>query len=164
MDAIEAMRARVSVRKYVPQPVPREVLEEILDCGRLAPTGRNEQAWTFVVVESQELRAKLAAICRYGRFIADAAACICVFSRKDALCEVEDACAATENMIIAARAHGIGTCWINAHRKEHSAAVEQLLGCPDGHELVTMFSLGYPVEETRRPKKPLSEVVRWERF
>jgi len=164
MDAIGAMRARVSVRKYEARPIPRAVLEEIVDCGRLAPTGRNEQAWTFVVVTEPATLSRLAEICRYGRFLADAAACICVFSRMDALCEVEDASAATENMIIAARAHGIGTCWINAHRKEHSAAVEQLLGCPTGHELVTMFSLGYPAEETRRPKKDLAEVIRWERF
>lgn len=164
IDAIEAMRARVSVRKYEARPISREVLEEIADCGRLAPTGRNEQAWTFVIITERTALVRLAEICRHGRFVADAAACICVFSRKDALCEVEDASAATENMIIAARAHGIGTCWINAHRKEHSAAVEQLLGCPEGHELVTMFSLGYPAEETRRPKKDLTEVVRWERF
>ena len=164
MDAIEAMKSRVSVRKYQQRPVPREILEDIIDCGRLAPTGRNEQAWTFVVVTEPDLRARLAEICRYGKFIADAGACICVFSRLDALCEVEDACAATENMIIAARAHGLGTCWVNAHRKDHSKAVEELLGCPEGHELVTMFSVGYAAEETRRQKKALAEVMRWERF
>jgi nitroreductase len=42
--------------------------------------------------------------------------------------------------------------------------VEELLGCPEGHELVTMFSIGYAVEETRRQKKTLAEVMRWERF
>jgi nitroreductase len=164
MDAIEAIKARVSVRKYDPRPIPREILEDIVDCARLAPTGRNEQAWFFVVVTAPELRAELAAMCRYGRFIADAGACVCVFMHKEALCEVEDACAATENMIIAARAYGLGTCWVNSHRKAHSPAIESRLGCPEGYELVTMFSLGYPAEETRRPKKTLDEVLRWETF
>jgi nitroreductase len=67
MDAIEAMKSRVSVRNYEQRPVPREVLEDIADCGRLAPTGRNEQAWTFVVVTEPGLRAKLAEICRHRR-------------------------------------------------------------------------------------------------
>jgi nitroreductase len=164
MDAIEAIRSRASVRKYDPRPVPKEVLEDIADCGRLAPTGRNEQAWIFVFVTSQELRGQIADLCRFGRFIREAGACVCVFSRTDALCEVEDASAATENMMIAAVAHGLGTCWVNSHRKAHSTDIERLLGCPEGYELVTMFSLGYPAEITRKPKKTLDEVLRWERF
>ncbi len=164
MDALTAMRSRTSVRKYESKPVPRDVLEDIVDCGRLAPTGRNEQGWAFVVVTSTELKARIAEAARFGRFIAGAGACICVFCRKDALCEVEDCSAATENMMIAAVAHGLGTCWVNSHRKDHSPAIEGLLGCPEGYELVTMFSLGYPAEVTRRPKKDLAEVLRWETF
>lgn len=164
MDAITAIKSRTSVRKYEQRPVPREILEDIADCGRLAPTGRNEQAWVFVFVTEQELRTKIAELARYGRFIADAAACVCVFCRKDALCEVEDASAATENMMIAAVAHGLGTCWVNSHRKSHSAAIEQLLGCPEGYELVTMFSLGYSADDSRRAKKALPEILRWETF
>lgn len=164
--AIEVIKSRVSVRKYEPKPIPREALEDIIDCARLAPSGRNEQAWAFVVTTQPELLGKLADLCRYGRFIREAGACVSVFCRKDALCQVEDACAATENIIIAAQAHGLGTCWVNSHRKSHSAEVEELLGCPEGQELVTMLSVGYPVaaEIVRKPKKQLGEVLRWETF
>ncbi|MDP2873402.1 MAG: nitroreductase family protein [Bacillota bacterium] len=164
MDAIEAMKSRASVRKYDPRSIPKEIVEDIVDCGRLAPTGANAQGWVFVVVTAQEVRGQIADLCRYGKFIRDAGACVCVFCRKDTLCEVEDACAATENMMIAAVAHGLGTCWVNSHRKVHSTDIERLLGCPEGYELVTMFSLGYPAEITRKSKKTLEEVLRWERF
>jgi len=161
---VEVMKSRASVRRYENRPVPREVLEEIVDCGRLAPSGGNQQAWVFVVVTDPDLRRQIAGFAAHGKFVAEAPACVAVFCGKGALCEVEDACAATENMIIAAWAHGIGSCWINSHRKAHSAAVEELLRCPETHELVTMFALGYPADDRRRPKKTLEEVLRWETF
>jgi len=164
MDAIKAMKERVSVRKYEDKPIPREVLEEIVDCGRLAPTGRNAQGWTFVVMTERESLAKLAELLPHGRFIAGAGAGILVFCARDTLCQVEDACAATENIIIAGEAHGVGSCWINSYRKAHSAAVGEMVGCPAETELVTILSMGYPAERTRRPKKELGEVLRWERF
>ena len=163
-SAIEVMKSRVSVRKYEPKPIPREVLEDIIDCGRLAPSGRNQQAWTFVVITEPERLAQLAEMLPHGRFIGEAGAGILVFCAKDALCQIEDACAATENIIIAAQAHGLGSCWINSYRKPHSAAVGEFVGCPDDTELVTILSAGYPAEINPRPKKELSEVLRWERF
>ena len=77
---------------------------------------------------------------------------------------VEDACAATENMIIAAQAYGLGTCWVNAYQKAHSAAVKTILKCPDDYELVTLFAVGYPDETRKMPKKPLEELIRWDSF
>ncbi|HAI85465.1 MAG TPA: nitroreductase family protein, partial [Firmicutes bacterium] len=50
MDAIEAIKGRRSVRRYLSDSVPREIIEDIVDCGRLAPSARNDQPWEFVVV------------------------------------------------------------------------------------------------------------------
>ena len=82
MDALEALRTRRSVRRYDPaREIPRETLEQIVDCGRLAASARNTQPWEFVVVTDAARRADIAALAAHGRFIADAPACIAVFCR-----------------------------------------------------------------------------------
>ena len=77
---------------------------------------------------------------------------------------MEDACASTENMIIAAQAYGLGTCWINAYMKTHSEDIKSILGCPLDYELMTFIVVGYPNEEKKTQKKPLDEVLKWNIF
>ena len=80
MDAITAMLTRKSVRKFTQDPVKDEDLRTILDCGRLAPSGVNRQAWRFIVLKSQEMKEKVAAVCDYGHFIDQAPVVIAVAS------------------------------------------------------------------------------------
>ncbi|MDP3179970.1 MAG: nitroreductase family protein, partial [Spirochaetaceae bacterium] len=103
MDAFEAIRSRRSVRKYEERDIPRDTLEAIADCGRLAPSGHNKQPWAFAVVTDRDLLKAIAVCAEYGSFIAGAGACVAVFCGESAT-PLEDACAATENMIIAAAA------------------------------------------------------------
>jgi nitroreductase len=60
MNTIEVMKTRRSIRKYQKKEIPNDILMDILDCGRLAPSGHNAQPWRFVVVTDQELKEKLA--------------------------------------------------------------------------------------------------------
>jgi nitroreductase len=163
VDAIEVIRARTSVRKYLPREIPREELETIVDCARLAPSGWNKQPWVFVMVTDRGLLAQIASLAEYGRFIAEASACLAIATSESGT-RIEDASAAAENAIIAAGSLGIGSCWVNSFRKEHSAAVESLLRFPADYELTVLLALGYPAEAERRRKKPLSELLRWNGF
>ena len=107
MDALEALKTRRAVREYEKKPVSREVLEDLVDCARLAATARNIQPWEFVVVtQPDRLRALAKATGVNGPFIADAAACVVVLC-KDTKYYLEDGSAATQNLIVAARAHGL---------------------------------------------------------
>lgn len=165
LETIKVIKSRVSVRKYLNKEVPKEILRDIVDCGRLAPSGYNRQPWIFVVVTDKKIREKIAEVATYGRFIKDAGACIAVFCEKSAETALEDACAATENMIIVAQAYGLGTCWVNSYKKSHSEEVKKILKCPEDMELITLLAVGYPGEEPKRPqKKTLEEVLRWESF
>lgn len=164
MNAIEVIKTRRSIRKYKNQEVPREIIMDILDCARLAPSGYNNQPWHFVVVTDQELKVKLSQLAKYGRFIKDAYAMIGVFCWKDAACFFEDGCAATVNILLAAWSYGLGTCWINSYKKEHSEEVKALLKCPESYELISMISLGYPDETPVVKKKELKELVSFNGF
>jgi len=164
MDALEAIRERRSVRKFRPDPVERKVLEELVDCGSLAPTAMGKEPWEFVVVTEDEMRERIADMTDYGKFIAQAPACIAVFCR-DIKYYLEDGCAATENILLAAAALGLGACWAAGDKKGYADKVRQMLGVPEGYRLVSLLPVGYPVERpARKKKRPLEEVLHWGKF
>jgi nitroreductase len=163
MDAIEAIKTRRSVRVYQPRPIPKEILEDLIDCARLAPTARGVEPWEFIVVTDPAMRRWIASTTDYGPFIADAAACIAVLCR-DTKYYLEDGCAATENILIAARAHGLGSCWVAGDKKPYAPAICEKLGAPPGYRLISLVALGYPAEAPQKTKRPLSQVLHWERF
>ena len=93
MNALETLKTRRSVRIYKPDTVPAAIIEDIVDCARLAATARNIQPWEFVVVTNAETRKTIAGIVDTGRFIADAPVCGAVFCR-DTKYYIEDGSAA----------------------------------------------------------------------
>jgi nitroreductase len=163
MDALECLRTRRSVRAYTDRPVPREIIESVVDAGRLAATGINLQPWQFVVVTDPDTRRKLAGITDHGKFIDQAPVCIAVFC-EDIKYYLEDGCAATQNILNAARAHGLGSCWIAGDKKPYCPLIRELLGAPETHRLVSLVALGYAAEAREPQKKPLSDVIHWEKF
>jgi nitroreductase len=163
MDAIEVLKTRRSVRAYTSAPVPREIIEDIIDCGRLAATAVNIQPWEFVVVTEPEMLGSIARTTDYGKFIADAPVCVVV------LCEetkyyLEDGSAATENILLAARAHGLGSCWVAGDKKPYASQICRLVGAPRGYKLVSLIPIGYPAENPETPKRPLSDILHWEKY
>ncbi|MBU2251454.1 MAG: nitroreductase family protein, partial [Candidatus Omnitrophica bacterium] len=94
-----------------------------------------------------------------GKFIKDAAAAIIVFC-EDTKYYLEDGCAATENILLAAAALGLGACWVAGDKKDYSLEVCKYFGAPQNYKLVSMISLGYPQSEPAgQPKKALSEIL-----
>ena len=163
MDALEAIAVRRSVRKYTDTPVSRELLTKIVDAGRLAPTAHNDQPWEFVVVTDAARRRQLADLADYGKFIADAPACIIVIS-KPTRYYLEDGSAATTNMLLAAAALGLGTCWVAGDKKQYADQVVSLCGASDEYKLVSMISVGYPAKISSPKKRPIEEVLHWDNF
>lgn len=171
MDFYEVVRRRLSVRAYRPDPVPDEVLNRVLEAGRLAPSAKNYQPWKFVVVRDSSLREELVPACRNQAFIAQAPIVICACALEERAWKgmggywssaIVDVTIAFEHMILAAAAEGLGTCWIGAFREEE---VRRVLGIPEGVKPVALTPLGYPAQEGRpRERKPLSEIVCFDRY
>jgi nitroreductase len=166
METIQAIQSRYSCRSYRADPVSSEVLMKLVDAGRLAPSGRGEQPWEFVVVTDVSTLKELAKIAESGPHIAKAAACIAVFCRQDAKYAVEDGSAATENILLAATGLGLGACWIAGDKKPYAPRVGSLLGAPPTHKLISLISVGFPADEIpkERKKRPLNEVMHWQGF
>jgi nitroreductase len=164
MDALEALCTRRSVRRFKPDPLERSEIEKIVDAGRLAATANNFQPWEFVVVTEEVMRRKLAGITDYGKFIAQAPVCIVTFC-KDTKYFLEDGSAATQNMLVAARALNLGSCWVAGDKKGYAEEIRDLLGVPKGYKLISLIALGHPAEfPSGAGKRPLKEILHWERY
>jgi len=161
--AIQVLRDRRSIRAYTDQSVSREIIEEIVDCARLAPTAMNVQPWDFVVLTSRADLARIPVLLGHAEFVAKAAFAVIVFSRKTDYA-LEDCSAATENLLIAAAAHGVGSCWVAGARQPYGPAVAEAFSAPSDSDLFAIVSFGYPAEEPHVEKRPIADVLHWERF
>ena len=164
MEALEAIRLRRSVRQFESRPVSRDLLETLVDAGRLAPTANNIQPWEFIVVTDNSTRERIASATDYGKFIADSPAMIAVFC-KETKYYLEDGCGATTNILLAAAALGLGTCWVAGDKKPYCNDISNILGLPTGFKLVSLIAVGYPAGPLPKiPKRALSELLHWDTF
>lgn len=165
MDAIKVLKTRRSIRSYKDKSIPKDILMDIIDCARLAPSARNEQPWEFIIVTDKEKKKKIAKLPSHGQFIEPAAACIGVCAKKDAEYLCEDCAAATENILLAAKAHNLGSCWVAGRNKPFEKELKKILEIPDDITVFSLIALGYSDEQPEpHNKRTAEEVSHWERF
>lgn len=164
MNFWEVVKKRASVREYTDKKIDKKDLEKIIDAARLAPTARKEEPWEFVVITNRKSLERLAGIVDHGKFLKSAAAGIIVLAR-DTKYYLEDGSAATQNILLAATALGIGSCWIAGDKKPYASEICRYLEVPGGYKLVSLVSLGYP-KDGFQPlgKRPLTQVLHSEKF
>ncbi len=164
MDALQAIATRHSTRQFLAKPIPQETLERILNAGRLAATACNDQPWEFLVLTDAERRRQLAELVTYGKFIAVAPVCIVVVCR-NTWGYLEDGSAASQNILVAAGALGVQSCWVGGDKAAYCAATTRFLGVPEGYRIVSFVALGYEAtKEPRATKRPLAEMIHREKW
>lgn len=153
MDAGKAIKTRRSVRSYAPTPIPDAAVRRVLEAGRLAPSACNRQPWCFIVVEERSVREAIAQTGRFASFLSQSPVVIvgCGDAKSSPKWHVVDVAIAMENMVIAATAEGLGTCWIGSF---DGARVKGLLKIPEGYEVVALLAIGYPKARTPRKSAP----------
>lgn len=163
MDLFDGIYTRRSIRQYTDQPVAREHLLEIIKAGTWAPSGRNNQPWRFVLVQSSEVRKELAKHTKYHSIIEQAGACIAVFADKAAMYNnVKDhqamgAC--IQNMLLAAHGLGLGAVWLGEILK-NADGVRTLLGLSGDMDLMAVVALGHPLSQKHSSeRRDVSEVL-----
>lgn len=159
-------------RRYRPDPVPDDVLHDILEVARWTGSSKNSQPWHFVVVRDPATLQRLSEIGAYTSFVAGATLAIAVvLDGVNPGAEWYDEGRAQERMMLAAKAHGLGsgTAWYSGD--EPRRQVNELLGVPEPNVVRSVVAFGYPLDPTRHKKasvqggrKPLEELVRYERF
>lgn len=163
---LELARRRRSVRAYRADPVPGELIEQVLEAGRWAPSAVNIQPWEFIVVTDPALKAAVGRQARYfgvgWPHIHQAPVLIAVCGRQLTQFTRDDCIFAAANLMLAATDLGLGTCWIGGFTE---ATLKELLSIPDGYVLPGFCTLGYPAGETPAPpKRALRELVHYDGF
>jgi nitroreductase len=169
MEFSELIKKRYSVRAYKPDPVEDEVLNQVLEAARLAPTAANRQPFQLIVIPTAGREAELNRIYRKDWFVqAPLVICACAIPaqgwvRMDGKNYTDvDVAIVMDHLILAATSLGLGTCWIGAF---NPAAAREVLGLPDGVEPIAFTPLGYPADQPKpKKRKPLSELVRYKRW
>jgi nitroreductase len=143
MDVWEAIERRNSVRAYLPDPVPEESLERVMEAGRRAPSAFNRQPWHFVVVKDDDGRAELSRTAPYGKFVKEAPVAIvgCGDAKGSPDWYMVDTSIAMQQMVIMATAEGLGTCWVGKLDKDE---IRRMLSIPDDWEILAILTIGYP--------------------
>ena len=174
MSLIDKVLSRRSIRAYAKKKIPTPVLNNILEAGRQAPSASNRQPWHFIVITDKEIKQTLS----WGKvnwFIKDAPLIILGCANTETgNGSIVDTAIALQNMVIAAWAMDVGSCWLGAFKE---GDVKQLLGIPDKWKVVALVTFGYPAEGENRfpanfqdmrerltPKKPFDKIVSFNTF
>jgi len=164
VNLFEAIKERKSIREYSEKEIEKTLIEKIIDAGRLAATARNEQPWEFIATYDKDVLERICSMCPNGPFIKDAQCLIAVFSRNTKY-YLEDCSAATQNMLLAIEALGLGGCWVAGDKKDYIEEIRKIFNVPEGHKLVSMISVGYPKKrQGPKPKKNLKDMLHWENW
>ena len=168
METIEAIKSRRSVREFTDENVNDAEIEQILEAGRWAPSGLNNQAWRFIVVRDEETKKALAELTHYGKTIINSAVEIVVFLDNDSMYEhtkdTQSIGACIQNMLLAIHSTGLGAVWLGEILKNREK-VNDLLRAPESYELMAVIAVGKPVEKERSSnRKELAELTFREKF
>lgn len=163
---LELARARRSVREYRPDPIPDDLLMEVVEAARWAPSAVNTQPWEFIIVTDPEVKAAVGNHARYFGMgwphIHAAPALIIVCAGNATAFSRDDCIFAGANLMLAAADRGLATCWIGGFKEK---VIKDLLSVPKHYILPGFCTIGYPAGETEAPpKRPLEEMAHRDTF
>lgn len=149
---MNAIFARRSIRRYTPEPVPDELVTELLRAAMCAPSARNEQPWHFVVIRDRNILREIPKFHPYAQMLNEAPLAILVCGEpqleKSKGRWPTDCAAATENILIMAQEKGLGTCWLGIYPDTgREANIRKLLQIPDNITPFSLVAVGYPGEQ-----------------
>ena len=178
VDATQAVldniAARTSVRAYTSEPIPEEMVETLLRAAMAAPTAMNRQPWEFVVVNDRVALDTLSSKLRYAKMLVQAPLAIVVCAEtmithrdgsqsENGLWE-HDASAATQNILLAAKALGLGAVWTAASDSERASVVKEALNIPGTIMPLCVIPIGFPAEDPEPKDKWKPEKIHYNKW
>lgn len=165
MDIRDAIHTRRAVRRFDPRPVPDNIIEAILDAGRRSQSSKNSQPWRFVAIRERDTLNKLSKMGDFAGHLAGATFAVVLVGMEKHHWNAFDLGQAAAYMQLAAWEQGVGSCIAAIYTPDDAKA---LLGIPADYTAWCALSFGYPAADHKPLKlggrKPLDEVVKWERW
>ncbi|MFP4524544.1 MAG: nitroreductase family protein [Candidatus Woesearchaeota archaeon] len=151
---MDAILTRTSIRSFTGDPVPQDKLDKLLEAAMAAPSGRNRQPWHFVIVKDQQKLEKLQQGLPHTKMLVQAGLGVVVCGDNREKYWVEDCCAATENLLLAAHAQGLGGVWTAVHPAEEKIrVVRETLGIPEHVTPLNVIPVGVPAHQPEVKQK-----------
>ena len=169
-SALDVIMTRTSIRAFTGEPVSKDMLETILKAGMAAPTGMNAQPWRFVVITDQDKIKEIFGTGFRSEMFTTAGAIIVVCGEAETngrpnMFWYEDCSAATENILLAAHALGLGAVWTAGYpAMDRVTPVSEALGLPSNVLPLCVVPLGYPAEDPEPKDKWKPENIHWEKW
>lgn len=166
---LEVIKKRQSVRSYQDKEIPEEILQDILQAGRLTPSANNQQCWKFIVIKDKDIKEKLIPACKNKEFVGAAPVVIagCATNLEHIMSNGEysypiDMAIALDHISLDATSLGLGTCWICDFYQDQ---VREILGVPKNVRVIALMTLGYPKDfAPKTTRKPLSEIICYNKY
>jgi len=161
MDVLEAIRSRRSIRRFKADAVPDDIVMKVLDATHWAPSARNQQPVSFIVIKDNNIRKQIANLAPWGSFIGDSPVAIAIVTDPSSKWHIVDGSLASQNLMLAAHSFGLGTCWVGGLERED---IKKLMGVPEHLHILTVMPLGYPDEKGSSQRKDLDDIVHREKW
>ena len=166
-EVLRTIKNRRTIRRFKSDPIEDEMIQEILDAGRWAPSFSNLQPWRFIVIKDQNLKNALdkaarESVLHLGINEAPVVILVCVDRRIDPLHAIEAGAAATQNMTLAATSLGLGAGWIGIWGTEAEASIRKIFKLPETVRAVSLLPLGIPDESPEGQRKPIEEFMEFQ--
>lgn len=164
-NALQLLHQRRSIRKFTAQQVADEQIRSLLSAAMVAPTAHNRQHWHFVVVTDRPLLDRLSDVHRYAKMLREAPLCIAVCGERTHTFWEQDCAAATQNILLAATALGLGSVWLGIHpNPQPVSAVRELLAIPDPYVPLNLIAIGYPAEQKEPAQRYEESKVHYDKW
>lgn len=169
MDTMNSIVERRSIRKYTDQVVDDDMVMQMLKAGMYAPSAGNQQSWEFVIVKNKETLVRITEIHPYSQMLKDVSVAIVVCGnlQKEKYKEywVQDCSAATQNILLAAHAAGLGAVWLGVYpTADRINGVKEILRLPENVVPLSIIPIGYPAEKKDIPDRYNESCIHYEQW
>jgi nitroreductase len=174
MEFSDVIQKRKSIRSYLSNPPPDDIIDDIIEKARLAPSWMNKQCWHFIIIKDSETIGLIAKTSIINRWIKQAPVLIIACadphqsgSHNDIDYYPVDVAIAMEHIVLAATNNGLGTCWIGSF---HEEKIKTILQIPPRIRIIALTPLGYPNEKNvqilirRGKRKKLTEITHYDHW
>jgi len=158
MDVFEAIKTRLELREFDPKPVPVEVVREVLEAGRLAPSGLNSQHWRFLLIDDRQDLRELAEISTTGKWVANCSLAIIVLTNPKYPWHLLDAGRVITHMQLAAWNRGVGSRIFTGYNEK---AMRQKFNISSDYHIACVVGFGYPTKKIigRKNRQPIETLA-----
>jgi len=149
METLEAILTRRSIRHYTQEPISQETVQKLLEAGMSAPSACDFQPWHLIVIDDRKILDEIPSFHQHASMLPEAPLAILVCGEPDtSRYWQQDCAAASQNILLAAHALGLGAVWLGLHpREKRTQPMQKLLGIPEAVMPLSLIAIGHPAEE-----------------